>query len=357
VTLPDTAREFLDRHLARVRRFRPPKRLVFPEGNDPRILAAAERLAREGLAAPILIGPRPAQVHPGVTFVEPASSPRTAAYAALYHRRRAARGVTAQAAAQIARRPLYFATLMVAAGDADGFVGGAATSTAETVRAAIHSIGTAPGVRTVSGFFIMALPSRQAGHQGLFIFADCAVVVSPSAAELADIALAAAATTRALLGVEPVVALLSFSTKGSARHGEAEKVVKALELIRARQPALEVDGELQADAALVAAVGQSKSPGSRVPGRANTLIFPNLNSGNIGYKLVERLAGAAAFGPFLQGLAKPANDLSRACTPEDVYSVAVITALQAEDGSATEPRPSGSGPGHSSTPSARAVPK
>ena len=330
MTLPDTAREFLARHLERVRRFHPQKRLVFPEGGDPRILAAAERLAREGLASPILIGPSRAGVHPGVTFVDPASAPQAGQYAALYYRRRAARGITEKDAARIARRPLYFATLMVAAGDADGFVGGAATSTAETVRAALHSIGCAPGVRTVSGFFILAVPDRQAGHQGLFIFADCAVVVSPTAAELADIAVAAAATTRTLLGAEPVVALLSFSTKGSARHVEAQKVAKALEIIRAREPALEVDGELQADAALVAAVGLSKSPGSTVPGRANTLVFPNLNSGNIGYKLVERLAGAAAFGPFLQGLAKPANDLSRACAPEDVYSVAVITALQAE---------------------------
>ncbi|MBM3747257.1 MAG: phosphate acetyltransferase [Acidobacteria bacterium] len=328
--LPDTAREFLARHLERVRRFHPRKRIVFPEGGDPRILAAAERLAREELAAPILIGPRPAQVHPGVTFIDPASDPRTSRYAALYLQRRGARGVTEKAASEIARRPLYFATLMVGAGDADGFVGGAATSTAETVRAAIHSIGTAPGVRTVSGFFIVALPHRQAGHQGLLVFADCAVVVSPNAAELADIAIAAAATTRTLLGAEPVVALLSFSTKGSARHAEAGKIAQALEIIRSLDPGLEADGELQADAALVAAVGQSKSPGSKVPGRANTLVFPNLNAGNIGYKLVERLAGAAAFGPFLQGLAKPANDLSRACTPEDVYSVAVITALQAE---------------------------
>ncbi len=330
MNLPDTAREFLARHVERVRRAPVKKRIVFPEGSDPRILAAAERLAREGLAHPILIGPSPAGVHPGVTFIHPATAPQADQYAALYFKRRAGRGVTEKAAAQIARRPLYFATLMVAAGDADGFVGGAATSTAETVRAALHSIGAAPGVRTVSGFFIMALPDRQPGHHGLFIFADCAVVVSPSAGELADIAISAAATTRTLLGAEPVVALLSFSTKGSARHGEAEKVAKALEIIRSRQPGLEVDGELQADAALVAAVGQSKSPGSRVPGRANTLVFPNLNAGNIGYKLVERLAGAVALGPFLQGLAKPANDLSRACSPDDVYSVAVITALQAE---------------------------
>lgn len=330
MSVPGTAREFLARHTERVRRAHAQPRIVFPEGGDPRILAAADRLAREGLAHPILIGPSPAGLHPGVSFVDPASAPQADQYAALYYKRRSTRGVTEKTAAQIARRPLYFATLMVAAGDADGFVGGAATSTAETVRAAIHSIGAAPGVRTVSGFFIMALPDRQAGHNGLFIFADCAVVVSPCAAELADIALAAAGTTRTLLGAEPVVALLSFSTKGSARHQEAGKVAEALELIRSREPALEVDGELQADAALVAAVGLSKSPGSRVPGRANTLIFPNLNAGNIGYKLVERLAGAAAMGPFLQGLAKPANDLSRACTPDDVYSVAVITALQAE---------------------------
>jgi phosphate acetyltransferase len=336
VAIPGSAQAFLAGHVERVRRQHPKKRIVFPEGTDPRILAAAERLAREDLLEPILIGPQPAPAAAGVTFVEPESSPHTQKYAALYHHRRGSRGVTERAAAQIARRPLYFATLMVAAGDADGFVGGAATSTAETVRAALHSIGTAPGVRTVSGFFVVALDNRQAGHNGLFIFADCAVVVSPSAAELADIAIAAAATTRQLLGVEPVVALLSFSTKGSARHAEVEKVVQALEIIRAREPRLEVDGELQADAALVAAVGKSKSPGSNVPGRANTLVFPNLNAGNICYKLVERLAGGAAFGPFLQGLAKPANDLSRACSPEDVYSVAVVTALQAEGRAAEE---------------------
>ena len=330
MAIPESAVTFLAGHVERVRQLRPKKRLVFPEGGDPRVLAAAERLVREELAEPILIGAKPARAAAGITFVEPESAPQTHKYAALYLQRRGARGVSERAAAQIARRPLHFAALMVAAGDADGTVGGAANSTAETVRAALHAIGTVPGARTVSGFFVVALDNRKFGHNGLFLFADCAVVVTPTAAELADIAIATAASTRTLLNAQPVVALLSFSTKGSAKHLDVDRVTEALKLIRARAPQLEVEGELQADAALIEAVGASKAPGSRVPGRVNTLIFPNLNSGNICYKLVERFADAAAMGPLLQGLARPANDLSRACTPADIYSVAVITALQAE---------------------------
>ena len=328
--IPESATAFLAGHVERVRQLKPAKRIVFPEGNDPRVLAAAQRLVREELLEPILIGAKPARAASGITFLDPESAPQTKKYAALYFERRRARGVSERAAAQIARRPLYFAALMVAAGDADGTVGGAANATAETVRAALHSIGTTPGVRTVSGFFVMALHDRRFGHNGLFLFADCAVVVTPTAAELTDIALATAASTRTLLNAEPVLALLSFSTKGSAKHPDVDRVTEALKLIRARAPQLEVEGELQADAALIEAVGASKAPGSKVPGRVNTMIFPNLNSGNICYKLVERFADAAAMGPLLQGLAKPANDLSRACTPEDIYGVAVITALQAE---------------------------
>jgi len=330
VPIPESATAFLAAQAERVRQLRIRKRIVFPEGSDPRILGAAERLAREGLIEPILVGPKPARAASGITFVDPESSPRTETYAALYFERRGRRGVSEREAARIARRPLYFAALMVAAGDADGTVGGAATSTAETVRAALHAIGAAPGIRTVSGFFVLAVHDRHFGHNGLFLAADCAVVVSPTAAELADIAIATAASTRTLLGAQPIVALLSFSTKGSARHPDVDKVVEALKLIHARAPQLEVEGELQADAALIAAVGQAKAPGSKVPGRVNTLVFPNLNSGNICYKLVERFAGGAAIGPLLQGLAKPANDLSRACTVEDVYGVAIITASQAE---------------------------
>ncbi len=293
------------------------KRIVFPEGEDPRIYVAAARLARERLLEPILIGRKPAQADAGLTFIDPETSPETPRYAALYLKRRAGRGVSEREAARIARRPLYFAALMVAAGDADGTVGGATTSTAETVRAALHSIGAAPAVRTVSGFFIMAAHQRQFGHNGLFVFSDCAVLVTPSAAELADIAIAAAASTRTLLEAEPAVTMLGCSVEAIADDRAAETVSAALETIRAREPKLRV--ECGVDAAAAVAAG------------ANTLIFPNLNSGNICYKLVERFGDAAAMGPFLQGLAKPANDLSRACTAQDVYSVAIVTASQAEE--------------------------
>jgi phosphate acetyltransferase len=233
-------------------------------------------------------------------------------------------------AAEIARRPLYFGCLMLGTGDADGFVGGAVNSTAETVRAALHSVGPEPRARLVSSVFIMALQDRSYGHNGLMAFADCAVVIEPTPSQLADIAIATAESTRVLLHTEPKVALLSFSTKGSGKHREVDRVVEALRIVQARAPDLSIDGELQADAAIVPAVGKSKSPGSKVAGYANTLIFPNLSSANIGVKLVERLGAASAIGPFLQGLAKPANDLSRGCSAEDIFNVAVVTALQSE---------------------------
>jgi phosphate acetyltransferase len=325
---PESATVFVRSVVERARKLN--KSIVFPEGGDARVVEAAVRLARDGVLRPVLIGPRPAAAPGGVTFIDPSTAPQLSKYASLYHERRRAKGVTQVEAAEIARWPLYFAALMVGAGDADGFVGGAVNTTADTVRAALHCIGPAARAKLVSSVFLMALQDFSLGHNGLMAFADCGVVIEPSTVELADIAIATAESTRVLIDAEPAVALLSFSTKGSGKHEQVNKIVEALRIVRERAPELNVDGELQADAAVSEAVGRSKAPGSRVAGRANTLIFPNLAAANIACKLVERLGGAAAIGPFLQGLAKPANDLSRGCSVEDVYSVAAVTALQSE---------------------------
>ena len=323
MSIPETASAFLAGHVERLRQIRPKKRIVFPEGGDNRVIATAARLAREELLEPILVGPKPSDAPAGVRFVEADTK-----YAQLYYERRRAKGITSVEAAKIACHPLYYAALMVSAGDADGYVGGAANTTAETVRAALHCIGTAPEVKTVSSVMFIAVPDSSFGHKGVLAMADCGIVIDPNPVELAEIAIATAESVRALMNVEPAVAMLSFSTKGSGKHPLVDKVVEAMRIVRERAPELHVDGELQADAALVQAIGQSKAPGSTVAGQANTLIFPDLASGNIGYKLVERLAHGAALGPFLQGLAKPANDLSRGCSADDIYSVAIITALQ-----------------------------
>jgi phosphate acetyltransferase len=326
--IPESARLFMSGLVERARKLK--KTIAFPEGSDARVLEAAARLARDGVVRPVLIGPRPANAPAGVEFVDPAQSPLVAKYAALYHERRRAKGVTHMEATAVAKKQLYFASLMVGAGDADGTVGGAVNSTAETVRAALHSVGVHPRARLVSSVFIMALQDRSQGHNGLMAFADCAVVIEPNPVQMADIAIATAESTRVLIGADPAVALLSFSTRGSGKGPMVDKVAEAMKILSARAPDLNADGELQADAAVDVVVGGSKAPGSKVAGRANTLIFPSLESGNIAYKLVERLGGAMAIGPFLQGLAKPANDLSRGCSAEDIYNVAVVTALQSE---------------------------
>ncbi|MBQ9340133.1 MAG: phosphate acetyltransferase [Paludibacteraceae bacterium] len=315
------------------------KRIVLPEGDEPRTLEAADIVLGEGIAELTLIGD-PATIRrmaaengykniDKATIFDPATDPKMSDYAHLLYELRKAKGMTEEQAVAKAKDPLYLGCLMIKAGDADGELAGARGTTADTIRPAFQILKTKPGVGIVSGAFLMFTPAKELGEDGFLVFADCAVNPCPNAQELAQIAVSTAETARTLGQIEPRVAMLSFSTKGSAKHELIDKVTEATRIAHELAPELQLDGELQADAALVAKVGASKAPGSPVAGKANVLVFPDLQAGNIGYKLVERFSGANAIGPILQGIAAPVNDLSRGCKVQDIVQMIVITANQA----------------------------
>jgi len=318
------------------------KHIVLPEGFEERTLKAADQVLANDIARLTIIG-APEEITAkarllGLTnigkanIVDPKDHPKKSAYVDLMLQLRKSKGLTQADAERFIENPLYLSTLMIKAGDADGEVAGAANATGDVLRPAFQYVKTLPGISVVSGAFFMILKDKTFGHDGIMLFADCAVHPNPTDRELAEIAVTTAKTARAIGGFEPKVAMLSFSTKGSARHEMVDKVVNATQIAKEMDPSLAIDGELQADAAIIPAIGKSKAPGSAIAGSANVLVFPTLESGNIAYKLVQRLADAEAIGPILQGMAAPINDLSRGCSVDDIVNLIAITVNQAAGG-------------------------
>lgn len=315
------------------------KRIVLPEGLEERTLKAADYTLKEGLAKIVLIGPEKEildfakrnalEYISKAKIVDPGALENEDEYVDLMVKLRAHKGLTADQARTLLKNPLYLSTVMIKNGDADGEVAGAMNATGDVLRPAFQFVKTQPGIKVVSGAFIMIVKDKEFGDNGIMIFADCAVHPDPNSQELAEIAIASAQTAKAIAGLEPRVALLSFSTKGSAQHELVDKVVSAMEIAQRIDPHLKIDGELQADAAIIASIAEKKAPGSTIAGKANVLVFPSLDAGNIAYKLVQRLAHAEAVGPILQGMAAPINDLSRGCSVDDIVHMIAITSNQA----------------------------
>lgn len=316
-----------------------PKIIVLPEGEEQRMIKAAETIINEGIASLILLGREEnikskaqelgIDLSNKIKIINPKDSEKLKKYAESYYQLRKNKGVSSDQAYQLLENPLYFGALMVYHDDADGLVAGSINATGDVFRPALQTIKTAPGINIVSSSFIMVIPDCPYGEKGVMVFADCALNPEPNAEQLADVAIASAATGKALVGFEPRVAMLSFSTRGSGKHPLVDKVIEATKIAKEKNPELLIDGELQADAALIPSIGERKAPNSKIAGKANVLIFPDLHSGNIAYKLIERLAKAKAIGPISQGMRKPINDLSRGCSVADIVNVVAITVLQA----------------------------
>ena len=306
------------------------KTIVLPEGEDPRTIEAAKQIVAEGIAQLVILGNPDDITVEGVTVIDPANAPKSEEYAQELARLRAKKGMTIEQAREQVKDATYYATMMVKMGDADGLVSGACHSTANTLRPALQILKTAPGTKLVSCFMMVCVPDCDLGHDGTFLFSDIGLNIAPNADELSEIALASAHSWKAFMDSEPNVAMLSYSTMGSAGGESAQRSAEAAKLVNEKDPQLNCDGEIQLDAALIDSVAELKAPQSPVAGKANVLIFPDLASGNIGYKLVQRLGKAQAYGPLLQGIAKPVNDLSRGCSAEDIVGVVAITAVQAQ---------------------------